>query len=383
MKNSRKGANLNNSKISAEKQNTDRQSSRKRDRDERNKYKNGKRSSKTRYNSYKRQNSSKEFEYKQQKERGTSAYTRPHSAKDPNIGSGNRNAPISAFSAHCDYKDPDEFHKLRYSIANNGGAKTKRPSSAKRKNENLLKNSNEYKNSFLDMVAKSEANNDAKLNQYEVKKSKNYERKRQNQDSRKRSSSKDRANESPKSKYSRNSQYKSLHKSRSRKENSSRSSIKTQANESNRHISKTKSSADLESHDKQAHYNSTSLKFNSILKDMGVHSNTMSSPHLFKYTDKALGKEITYKDSKRPTEYTHSKHKFSSTLEARKQDPAEYKLSYKSSNVGSSSGGYLHSKMNDQQQNDIYMMNTNMNHHHHHFIYNNNTNANPHSRDHK
>lgn len=89
------------------------------------------------------------------------------------------------------------------------------------------------------------------------------------------------------------------------------------------------------------------MRFNSILKDMGVHASNSSGPALFNYDERLSSKKITedYKSKNENRNY-ESKFKYSSTLESQ----------LKSKNSSNSN------------QNDIYMMN-NLNHHHH-FMYN-------------
>lgn len=305
-------SNLNHSKILTDKH-SERPSSRKKDRDERTKSK-SKRSSRTRYNSYKRQNSSKDLDHKP-KERGSSAYTRPQSAKEHGSGAS-RQAPMSAFNPNYNYKNPDEFHKLRHSMAN--GSKPRRPSSAKNKNESNFKSS-DSKHSFLDAVSKNEGdtrnvNGDVKYSDYELKKAKHYESKRSHPEGRKRSSSRDRPRQSPSGKYSRGPGYKNSHRSRSRKDSINKSNNKNTDVGSDRHMAKTRSSTDLKSSNKPSIYNnSTSLKFNNILKDMGAHSNSGSGANLFNYTDKVNTKNIEYKSGKslKVKDYDVHKSKFS------------------------------------------------------------------------
>lgn len=366
----KRNSSLNHSKISNADKQSERPSSRKREREERAKNK-GKRSSRSRYDSYKRQNSSKDVEHKP-KERASSGYTRPQSAKSPESGLTNRNAPSSAFNPNYNYKNPDEFHKLRHSMATQ--SKPRRPSSAKRKNDNPLKASNEYKHSFLDMVSKNETesrqpqqDSGAKYTEYDHKKVKGHESKRSHHDGRKRSSSRDKPKESPHNKYSRGPGYKGSHRSRSRKDSVTRSSAKnSETDNSNRHIAKVRSSTDLKSSSKpQIYSNSTSMKFNNILKDMGVHSNN-TGPQMFNYTDKINPKGMDFNAMGSKTlklnDYDVQKPKFSSNLEAsiKTKQGSQGKSNPKIANmfIGQSSGN-----------GDIYMMNTNMNHHHH-FAYN-------------
>jgi len=131
--------------------------------------------SKTKHSSYRRQNSANELGFRH-KERGSSAHVRnhvrPQSAKDPNLKSDD--SRYKNFSSNWDYKNPEEFHKLRHSLAHKK-QKSRRPSSAKRKDENSLKENSKNlistpefkytsqlksstieKNSFLDNVASKE-----------------------------------------------------------------------------------------------------------------------------------------------------------------------------------------------------------------------------------
>lgn len=145
----RKGG-VNTSKYSTTDKQSERNSSRKRERSDKYKQKGKsftpliphnctllgpKRGSKTRYSSYRRQNSSNNIESKP-KERGASAHQRPRSAKDPGQKeSTSKYTGGFSFGANCDYKNPEEFHKLRYSLANNQENKTRRPSSARGKDD--------------------------------------------------------------------------------------------------------------------------------------------------------------------------------------------------------------------------------------------------------
>lgn len=266
-------------------------------------------SSKTRYSSYRRQNSSNDLENKP-KERGVSAHARPQSAKDSSKHLSNKYSNNIVYGANWDYKDPGEFHKLRYSLAQNGD-KQRRPSSAKRKDDNplkmiqkdlktppeytaasQLKSYNLEKNSFLDKVdpkegiARSTRNSDNRYNTYELSKNKIYEsrKSKERNESRKRSSSKDRVNESPKSKYTRNYGHKS-NRSRSNKHGSrsNRSSDK----HDDKHLAKTKSSSTIGHSSKISHHNTASLKFNNILKDMGAHCGVSQSTQFFNYKGKS------------------------------------------------------------------------------------------------
>ena len=165
------------------------------------------------------------------------------------------------------------------------GEKHRRPSSAKRKDDNplkmipkdlkippeytaasQLKSYNLEKNSFLDKVdpkegvTRSTRNSDSRYNTYELSKNKIYEshKSKERKESRKRSSSKDRMNESPKSKYTRNYGHKT-NRSRSSK-HGSRSNISSERH-NEKSLTKTKSSAVLGQTSKNSYHNTTSLKF--------------------------------------------------------------------------------------------------------------------------
>lgn len=284
-------------------------------------------------------------------------------------------------SSNCDYRNPEEFHQLRYSLAHNQG-KPRRPSSAKRKDDNPLKNNQKEfksaheikashqlksyqldKNSFLDQVACKETasrpsrNEEYRYNSnYELKKNKIYESKRNShRESRKRSSSKDRVAESPKTKNSRTRQDKNLNRSRSK--NSGKYSNRSNDKHSDKYLQKAKSSSQLGHPLKSSHQNSTSLKFNNILKDMGAHCGGHST-NFFNYTEKIQSKEMNVSNVSKPqTEHDKCSSRYSSNLEA----------SIKLKDAG-------------LKPNDIFMMNTN-NNHHYNYLYNNSQNVN--SRDQK
>ena len=335
-----------------------------------------KRSSKTRYSSYRRQNSSNNLESKP-KERGTSAHQRPQSAKDPGQKDSNsKYAGGFAFGANCDYKNPEEFHKLRYSLAHNQENKARRPSSARRKDDNPLKySSNEVKppqeynlsnkiksyyldrDSFLNQIemtensSKPSGKEEYKFNHYELKKNKIYESKNgERRESRKRSSSKDRTNEPHKSKYSHTYNQKNLNRSRSNKGSSRVSERSTDRNSDNyRH--KSKSSADTTPTHKPSFHNTASLKFNNILRDMGAHAGSSSSSQFFNYTESLRNRDGDVSDISRPkVDYEKHSSKYSSNLEASSKS--------KDKNI--------------LKPNDIFMMNSNTNHHHQYMF-----NANP------
>jgi hypothetical protein len=321
-----------------------------------------KRSNKPRYSSYRRQYSSNNIDTKY-KERGSSAHSRPQTAKETTKDSQNKYNFSFAFNSNCDYKNPEEFHKLRYSLASN--EKAKRPSSAKRKDDNPLKSnekeaetSHEYnmssqfkpynfdKNSFLDQFnengrsGRPTKNEDYRFSQNELKKNKIYEsRKSSHRESRKRSNSRDRSNSSPKSKYSRNYPQKSLNRSKSSKGKSVNKSIDKQ---SEKFMQKTKSSLNIGSSNKNYFHNTATLKFNNILKDMGAHCSTGHPSSFFNYSDKVKTRDMNVmNNSLSQNDYEKKPSKYSSNLES----------SIKPKNC--------------LKQNEIFIMNANTNHHHH------------------
>jgi hypothetical protein len=163
-----------------------------------------------------------------------------------------------------------------------------------------LKSYNLEKNSFLDKVDPKEGNIrttrdvDTRHNNYELSKNKIYESRKSKErsdsrkersDSRKKTSSKDRANKSPKSKYSRSYGHKS-NRSRSNKQGSGVN--KSIDKQSDKYLSKTKSSSAITSSPKNSHQNTASLKFNNILKDMGAHCGVSQSTQFFNYKGKHL-----------------------------------------------------------------------------------------------
>jgi len=322
-----------------------------------------KKSSKTRYNLYQRQYSSNNVEEKQNT-RGSSRSSRPQFAKDPSQKeTSSKHTSNFALSSNWDYKNPEEFHKLRYSLASNTG-KPKRPNSAKRKDDNPLnaiqndysskhdyKVSNQVKaynfdkNSFLDQFGSKDGwsrqphNDELKYNQQELKKNKIYEsRKSSHRESRKRSSSRDRTNESHKYKYSSGS--KNANRSRSNKP-SSKPRDKSNDKHSDKHMQKTKSSNNLGPNNKAYFHNTASLKFNNILKDMGAHWGPSQSTTFLNYSDKVKSRDMNIiKSSRQPINYSNQSSKCPNQDTSSKQKE--------------SSG---------LKPNEIFMMNANSSHH--------------------
>lgn len=222
-----------------------------------------KKGSKGRYSSLQRQEMTDNVDTNK-KERGSSALARTQSTKEYEKESRDKYTGSLVYNTNWDYKKPEEFHKLRYSFASNVEVKSKRPSSAKRKEENLL------------------------CNEKQEDKHKNES--------------------------SRNGSNRHVHRSRSNRD-ASRESEKSDRHQE-KQLSKAKSSTNIEFQNKQPSFHHTaSLKFNSILKDIGVHGGNVKPAHVINYQDKS--REGDWDDKNRKDQdYDSRSSKYYSNLES-------------------------------------------------------------------
>ncbi|CAI2384275.1 unnamed protein product [Moneuplotes crassus] len=316
---------LNSSKSSASDKHGERKSSRKRHRGDKYRQKQAsRRRSRGKKRSHSRENNREEVDHRH-KERGSSAHARQQSAKDSglkfkeNLKPGNSN---------CNYRNPDEFHKFRHSLGNKKD-KSRRPSSAKRKGENPLKDSssnqeaspefdfnsksnyNTLKNQFLENIESKECTSrenryaHSHFTHFDSSKTKMYEsRKGSQREGKKRSSSRDRVKDSPKIKNSDRSQCK-MRQNRSRSRKSDRRSHNKSSNRSSdKQLQKVKPSKHGGNHSTKAFHHTASLKFTNILKDMSTPTGVAKSSQFFTYTENTKGDHIRPSSSTQP--YTNT-----------------------------------------------------------------------------